>query len=130
MSADEDLRIVNAWVAAANRCDPDGVVELSAPDIAIVGPRGDATGHKALRDWLSRAGVQFETEETYINDAAIVLQQRAVWRNARTAEVVSEATVATMFHVSDGKVDQVRRYDYVDVALAESGLTEADRYLD
>lgn len=128
MQTDDAIRVVNAWVAAANRGDADEVVALSAPDIAIAGPRGEAQGHQALRDWLSRAGAQFETQEAYVGDQAIVLHQRAVWRNARTHDVVSEATVATRFHVRDGQVDHVSRYDYLDVALAESGLTLAHRY--
>lgn len=128
MSTDDAIRIVNAWVAAVNRGDADEAVALSTPDIEIAGPHGDARGHQALSDWLSRAGVQLETKETYVGEEAIVLHQRAIWRRAGTGEVVSEATVATRFHVTDGKVDAVSRYDYLDVALAEAGLTAAHRY--
>jgi ketosteroid isomerase-like protein len=51
------LDSVLAWQAAVNAQDLDGLLEHSAPDIAVVGPRGTGVGHQVLREWLARAGL-------------------------------------------------------------------------
>ncbi|HEX8674171.1 MAG TPA: nuclear transport factor 2 family protein [Longimicrobium sp.] len=114
---------VRAWLGALNAADAGALLALSAPDIALIDPRGTATGHDALRTWLQHAGATFETLATYAGGDAVVVAQRGVWRGAdRSAEV------ATRFRVISGLVAELQRYDGLDAALEAAGLTRADRF--
>lgn len=126
MSSDP-LRIVHDWLAAVNAGDVDGALALTAPDVVIVGPRGEARGHEVLRAWMGHAGATFQTRETFAAGDSVVVAQRGVWRDVETGEVRGEAAVATRFRVADGRVAEMERYDEVGAALQAAGLTEADR---
>jgi limonene-1,2-epoxide hydrolase len=118
--------VVRAWLAAVNRGDEGAAVERTTPDVRLVGPRGVATGHDALRAWLRHAGATFETQATHAGGDAVVVAQRGVWRDAATGAVVGTADVATRFRVAGGRVAEVERYDDAAAALRAAGLTEAD----
>jgi ketosteroid isomerase-like protein len=122
----DPLHIVHDWLAAVNAGDVEGALALTAPDVVIVGPRGEARGHEVLRAWMGHAGATFQTRETYAAGNAVVVAQHGVWRDAETGEVRGEADVATRFRVTDGRVAEMERYDEVGAALQAAGLSEAD----
>lgn len=111
-----------AWQEAANAQDVDRLLGLSAPDIAIVGPRGTGYGHQLLREWLGRAGLHLATRRIFVRDEAVVMAQHGTWRAAETGEVTGERAVASVFLVADGRVVRLARHDDLDGALAEAGL--------
>ncbi|HEX8361229.1 MAG TPA: nuclear transport factor 2 family protein [Longimicrobium sp.] len=113
--------IVHAWLAAVNAADADAVLALSAPDIAMIGPRGTATGHEVLRGWLQHAGATFETLATCARGDSVVVAQRGVWPGGGDA-----VEVATRFRVAGGRVAELQRYDGLADALRAAGLTRAD----
>jgi hypothetical protein len=49
-----------------------------------------------------------------------------VWRAADTGAVTGERDLASVFHVADGKVTRLARYDDLDEALAAAGLLRSD----
>jgi ketosteroid isomerase-like protein len=116
---------VHAWLAALNAADAEALLALSAPDIALIGPRGTATGHDALRTWLQHAGATFTTLATYARGDAVVVAQRGVWRGPQTGGAESAVEVATRFRVDDGLVAELQRYDELDAALEAAGLDRA-----
>ena len=118
--------IVHAWLAAVNAADAGALLALSAPDIALIGPRGTATGHDALRSWLQLAGATFTTLATYARGEAIVVAQRGVWREPQTGGVQSAVEVATRFRVTAGVVAELQRYENFAAALRAARLTQAD----
>jgi hypothetical protein len=126
MKLEDPLAIVQAWEEAANHQNIDRLIELSAPDIEIIGPRGAAQGHQVLRDWLGRAGLTLKTFRSFGRNKTIVLAQHGSWRSVETGEVMGEQNLATCFHVNDRQVIQVARYDSLDLALAEAGLDGSD----
>jgi ketosteroid isomerase-like protein len=119
---------VHAWLTALNAADAGALLALSAPEIALIGPRGTATGHDALRTWLQHAGATFETLATYARGNAVVVAQRGVWRGAQTGGAETSVEVATRFRVTYGAVAELQRYDALDAALDAGGLTHADRH--
>lgn len=127
---EETVRVVRDWQEAANRQDVVGVLARSAPDIAIVGPRGEARGHEVLRAWLARVGLSLTTRQLYVRGDSAFVDQRGVWRAPETGEVICEADVTTWFRVADGQVQFLARYDRLADALAAAGLAEDDRYPD
>ncbi len=121
--------IVRDWQEAANDQDIDRLLELSDPDIEIVGPRGSVRGYEVLRDWLSRAGLRLETLRTFARGNAVVAAQHGVWRSLETGEIIGEADLATRFLVDNGRVARLARHDGpdgLDAALEESGLDYGD----
>jgi ketosteroid isomerase-like protein len=118
--------VVHAWLAAVDAGDEAAVIARTTPDVRLVGPRGVATGHDALRAWLRHVGATFETQATHAGGDAVVVAQRGVWRDAATGAVVGTAAVATRFRVAGGRVAEVERYDDPAAALRAAGLTEAD----
>ena len=118
--------LVEAWQNAANSQNIDQLIELSAPTIEIVGPRGSGYGHQLLRDWLSRAGLHLTTLRAFVHDNVVVVAQHGVWRSIETGEVTGESEVASLFRVDGQCIVQFARYDNLDVALNEAGLHYSD----
>lgn len=126
MPSTSPLALVQAWQDAANRQNSDRLVELSAPDIEVVGPRGSGHGYQLLRDWVGRAGLQLTTLRAFVRDNVVVVAQRGVWRSVETGEVTGERDLASRFRIDGQRVGQFARYDNLDVALNEAGLHYSD----
>ncbi len=118
--------IAQVWQDAASNQDVDRLLDLSDPQIEIVGPRGSGYGHQLLRDWVGRAGLSLTTLRVFACGNAVVIAQHGVWRSGETGEIAGEADVASHFRVDDGRVVRVARFDSLDAALAEAELSEAD----
>jgi len=118
--------LVQAWQDAANHQNSDRLIELSAPDIEVIGPRGSGHGYQLLRDWLGRAGLHLTTLRAFARDNVVVVAQHGVWRSLETGEVYSEQDLASRFRIEDQRVVQFARYDHLDVALNEAGLHYSD----
>ncbi len=121
--------IAQRWQEAVNVQDKARLLELSHPDIEIVGPRGVAQGHEVLLAWLERAGLTLETKRVFAGGESVVFAQHGVWRSPETNEPQGEAEVASSFLIQDGQVTEFARYDTFSEALARAGLSEADEFL-
>jgi SnoaL-like domain len=126
MQTREPLTVVNDWVAAANAQDAERLVELSDPNIEIVGPRGSGFGQQLLRDWLARAGLELETLRTFVRGDTVVLEQRGVWLAPDTGAVTGEKVVASFFQAPDGRVARFARFDSLEEAFAATDLGLSD----
>jgi len=124
-----EIAIVQAWQDAANSQDIDRLLELSAPDIAIVGPRGQGYGHQLLREWLGRAGLTLTTQRIFHCGDTIVLAQHGRWQSTATDGRVSESQLASRFRVADGRVVEFERYDNLANALMAAQLSDADEFI-
>lgn len=126
MQQEQAVAVVQAWHEAANCQDGERLVELSDPNIEIVGPRGSGFGAHLLREWLGRAGLTLETQRVFARDQVVVVAQHGVWRSVETGEVQGEADLASRFRVADGRVVQFARHDRLEQALDAAGLELAD----
>jgi hypothetical protein len=127
MQQSSALNSVLAWQAAVNAQDLDGLLEHSAPDIAVVGPRGTGVGHQVLREWLARAGLTLTTTRAFVRGDTVVLAQRGVWHALDTGAVTGDRTLATVFQLNDQRqVARFARFDDLAEALAAAGLGPAD----
>lgn len=126
MRNESPASIVAAWQDAANRQEVDRLLELSDPNIEIVGPRGSAYGHQILRDWLRRAGLTLTTLRVFEHGDTIVVEQHGIWRSLETREDVDERPLASSFHVNDGRVTRVARYDNLSAAFDDAGFEQSD----
>ena len=118
--------VVLAWLDAVNAGDTDAALARTAPDVAIVGPRGTGRGRDVLRAWLGHAGATFATRAIYAGNDMVVIAQRGVWRDGTSGAIIGEAEVATRFRVTGDQVAELQRYDDLAAALRDAGLTVAD----
>jgi hypothetical protein len=125
MDTTQAVQVVEAWLRAANAADIEAVLEHSAPDIEIHGPRGAARGRDVLSAWLARANATFETRCTFARGEHVVVEQHGTWRTPE-GRVQGEADVATRFRVIAGLVTELERFDTTAQALARAGLGEED----
>ena len=127
MDTSTSLRVAHAWQDAANAQDIPRLLELSAPDIEIIGPRGSGFGHQLLKEWLARAGLTLTTQRAFERGQMAALEQSGVWRDLATGEVTGERTLASTFRVNDQRqVAAFARYDSLAEALASAGLDASD----
>jgi hypothetical protein len=126
MPYESPFALVQAWQDAANDQNIDRLIELSAPTIEIVGPRGSGYGHQLLRDWLGRAGLHLTTQRAFVRDNVVVVAQHGVWRSVETGAVTGERDLASRFQVDGQRIVQFARHDNLADALSEAGLYEAD----
>lgn len=126
METYEARETVQAWEEAVNTRNLPGVLHCSDPDVELIGPKGVAKGHGALADWLTQAGISLDTQRCFASGHAVVHAQLASWHDQQTGKVVSERPVSTYYRVQDGKVARVARYDRLQEALKQAGLSEAD----
>ena len=118
--------VVRAWEQAVNALAVARALELSHPNVEIVGPRGVAKGRDVLKDWLSRAGLSLETRRSFARDCAVVNDQHGLWRDIGSGDVVGEAAIASHYKVENGQVTYVARYETLDEALAKAGVDIED----
>lgn len=118
------LDIVLKWQTLANEKNIPALMEASQPDITLIGPRGCTSGRQVLGEWIERAGLVLENQRGFARGEVVVLMQHGTWRS--DGDIIGEADVATVFRVEDGRVAWVARFDALDEALAEAGLSDAD----
>ncbi|MHB8599353.1 MAG: nuclear transport factor 2 family protein [Ktedonobacteraceae bacterium] len=118
--------LVQAWQDAANSQNIDRLIELSAPTIEIIGPRGSGYGHQLLRDWLGRAGLHLTTQRAFVRDNVVVVAQHGVWRSVETGVITGERDLASRFQVDDQYIVQFARHDNLADALSGAGLYDSD----
>jgi len=127
MDTSTSLRVAQAWQDAANAQDIPRLLELSVPDIEIIGPRGSGFGHQLLTEWLARAGLTLTTQRAFARGQMVALEQSGVWRDLATGAITGERTLASTFRVNDHQqVAAFARYDSLAEALAAANLSERD----
>ena len=116
------LSIVSLWHAALARGDLPTLLGTMDEDVEILGPRGSARGHAAVRDWFARAGFSASAKRRFCGGLGnVVVEQQATWRD-RDGE--STGTVASAFVVRNGKIVKYERFDELAQALTMYGLRE------
>lgn len=120
------LAIVHSWLDAVNRQDIERLLELSAPNIVIIGPRGRGRGHQLVRDWLARAGLVLTTQRVFQRDDIVVVAQHGRWQSDATEGMISQAALVSRFRVDTQQVVEFERFDDLATALAVAGLSDDD----
>jgi hypothetical protein len=117
------LGVVEEWLSAVNRGDSQRVVELSAEDVEIIGPRGSARGRQVLAEWLARAGFSAEVLRWFCgSDGTVVVEQQARWSDVGSGAELGGARLGSQFIVSGGTVACYQRHKSLDHALRAAGL--------
>lgn len=116
------IETAEAWTAKVNERDAAGVLALSDHNIELSGPRGTATGHSILADWLENSGIHLMTTAHFVKGGKIICEQQGTWENE-----AGSVTIYTFMEIKDGKVLRIERLDSLDDAFGTSGLSESDK---
>ena len=129
--AQGSLAVAAGWLSAVNHQDTARIVDLSAEDIEIIGPRGSARGRQVLAGWLARAGFAASNLRWFCGaDGNVVVEQDARWSDPATKAEPGRARVASRFVIRGETVAAYQRHDTLDAALSAAGLTAADEVTD
>lgn len=85
---------------------------VTAPDVAIGGPRGQATGQHILAEWIGHAGIRLvPLSIKWQGDRAIVAQE-ATWPDNSAADTSAPPLrVYTVFTFHSGLIAGIARLD-------------------
>jgi uncharacterized protein len=129
-----EVDVVRQSFAAICAWDIDALIELYAPDVEflpLTGTRvesGGYHGHKGVRDYFEEVGAVWETMQPHaddvrtVGDNVVVLGGCAVRGRGSGAE--SDAPMAWVITVQDGKVTRHRGFETRQEALEAVGLSE------
>ena len=117
------LGVVEEWLLAVNRGDDQRVLDLSAEDVEIVGPRGSGRGRQVLAGWLIRASFTAKALRWFCGaDGTVVVEQEARWSDKESGAELGRARAGSQFIVSGGAVVYYQRHESLDLALTAAGL--------
>jgi hypothetical protein len=120
------LAVVESWLDAVNHVDEPRLLDLSADDVAIVGPRGVGRGRELLSQWLARAGFTAQAVRWFCGAGGfVVVEQDAHWVMPGTG-ATGRARVASAFTVRDSVVARFERFDDLERALQSAGMSMRD----
>lgn len=106
--------LIEAWHDALNDGDLDRLLELSAEDIVVGGPRSaGGRGHAVLTEWFDRVGLSLVPVAIHGDGDAVVVEQDATWPDA---DPDAATRVASVIEVAGGKVARVHRFGSRDEA--------------
>jgi hypothetical protein len=119
--------LVRQWHEALNQGDLATVMNLVHDDVVVGGPRGTASGAALVREWFGRANVRLYPLIYFANGQTVVVEQNGEWLDPASGEVTGQQRVSTHFVVAEGLITHIARYDQLEDALSEAGLTISDR---
>jgi hypothetical protein len=106
--------VLASWHDAVNAGDIEAAVACCSDDVAVQGPRGVGHGHDLVRGWLERSGIRLEPQEELVErDGRFVVREVARWTtaNAPGGAPVEPTETWCVFHVGDGKVTSIARFE-------------------
>ena len=122
------VETVVAWHTALNESDVLRLLSLSTDDVEVGGPRGAGRGADLLRDWVARAGVHLDPRRIFCRADIVVIEQSARWPSA-DGHLADPQVVASIVHVTGGRVSSVIRHPDLAAALIGAGLSIPDEFV-
>jgi hypothetical protein len=116
--------VVASWVAAVNAGDVPGALAVCTSNVEMTGSHGSGRGHPVLRAWIERARIHMDTRRAFARGQSVVLVQDATWRDEKGI-TIAQGTIVNGFVMASGLVARIARYDRLEDALDEAGLTAA-----
>ena len=119
--------IVRQWHDALNQGKVEKMMELVDADVRVIGPRGATSGASVVREWFGRANVRLVPLVYFARDQVVVAEEEGEWLDPTTQAVIGRQRVSTHFIVDNGLITSINRFDQLEVALSEAGLSMSDK---
>jgi hypothetical protein len=125
--AASEVNLVQQWHTSLNEGAVDAMVALVDEAVEIVGPRGITQGADVVREWFGRANVRLIPLQYFHRGDTIVVEECGEWLSLETGEITGSQVVTTVFVVHNNLITRIARYDTLQTALTEGGLSETDK---
>ncbi len=113
----DDVAAVLTWHDAVNAGDIGLALAVSTSTIVVGGPKGEASGHAVLAEWIRHAGIRLAPIVVHRAGEHIIVEEDATWPARReTLQDGQPIRVASVFTVMDGLVASVHRFASLDEA--------------
>lgn len=116
------VETADRWTDKVNAKDVSAVLEVSDPNIELIGPQGSTSGHDTLAQWVEDSGIHLATIIRYAKGNSVVFEQQGTWENQD-----GQVTVYTFMEIEGSKVTRLARVDSLEEAFGMSGLNEEDK---
>ena len=118
----EPIKLAERFTDYVNAQDVDGVLSVTDPNVELISPGKSAAGHETLAEWVKESGMQLETVNKYAKGNRVIFEQLAKKRGQS-----GESHIFNYFEMDDRKIHRIGRFDELDEAFGESGLSESDQ---
>ena len=125
-----DVETVRQGIAAYNKGDPEGLIEISDPEVTLIPLRsllegGGYDGHDGVRRFLSDMDEDWEAREIELDEIRDLDDRVLVLGNFHAVGRASGSDfrqpVAWLCEMRDGKLLRMQAYSDREAALAEAG---------
>lgn len=118
----EPIKLAERFTDYVNAQDVDGVLSVTDHNVELISPGKSAAGHETLAEWVKESGMQLETVNKYAKGNRVIFEQLAKKRGQS-----GESHIFNYFEMDDRKIHRIGRFDELDEAFGESGLSESDQ---
>ncbi|ANU21772.1 hypothetical protein BBI15_13265 [Planococcus plakortidis] len=118
----EPIKLAERFTDYVNAQDVDGVLSVTDHNVELISPGKSAAGHETLAEWVKESGMQLETVNKYAKGNRVIFEQLAKKRGQS-----GESHIFNYFEMDDKKIHRIGRFDELDEAFGESGLSESDQ---
>lgn len=120
------LQTAVAWLRAVDTRDRRAMLDLTHPDIQMVGAHGVSEGEDTLALWFKRVIMNVELRRGFENGSRALVLHGVRWVNPNDGTTVGEGEAASLFDIDGGLVARYERDDDPAGAPARHGFTDAD----
>ena len=129
----DNVAVVRRALAALDRRDVEGYLEVASPEIELVNPatplEGPITGHEAIRRffrelWTFSDASDFRLDEVRAVDENRVLAFFELTAQGRRSEVETSTRLAGVYDLEDGKIRRAHIFADRAEALESVGLAD------
>ncbi|MEZ0480798.1 nuclear transport factor 2 family protein [Planococcus sp. SSTMD024] len=118
----EPIKLADRFTNYVNDQDVDGVLSVTDHNVELISPGKSAAGHETLAEWVKESGIQLETLNKFAKGNRVIFEQLA-----KKQGQPGESHIFNYFEMDDKKIHRIGRFDELDEAFGESGLSENDQ---
>lgn len=118
----EPLKLAESFTDYVNRQDIEGVLSVTDHNVELISPGKSVAGHETLAEWVKESGIQLTTLNRFAKGNQVIFEQLAKHKGQH-----GEVHIFTYMQMDDKKIHRIGRFDELDEAFGESGLSEDDQ---
>lgn len=118
----EPIKLAERFTDYVNEQNVDGVLSVTDHNVELISPGKSVAGHEMLAEWVKGSGMQLETLNKFAKGNRVIFEQLA-----KKQGEPGESHIFNYFEMDDKKIHRIGRFDELDEAFGESGLSESDQ---
>jgi hypothetical protein len=118
----EPIKLAERFTDCVNKQDVEGVLSVTDHNVELISPGKSAAGHEILAEWVRESGIQLTTVRKFAKGNRVIFEQLAKKQGQH-----GETHIFNYFEMDDKKIHRIGRFDELDEAFGESGLSDGDQ---